>query len=89
MRNEADVKAEILASVYPHNFFGQNQVVFIDKGANDGLKPGNRMFIIRRGDAWRQSLATNGEAQRIKLESNSPAELETMPRPRDEGRFPE
>src|ERR1019366_2633715 len=88
-RNDVDLKAEVLASVVPHNFYGQNQLVFLNKGSDAGLKPGNRLFIIRRGDSWRQSLTTETSAQRIKLESESPAETERLPRPSNEGSFPE
>jgi hypothetical protein len=87
--NEVDLKADVLASVVPHNFYGRDQIVFLNKGSEAGLKPGNRLFIIRRGDAWRQSLTTDTSAQRIKLESDSPAEIEHMPRPKNEGNFPE
>ena len=79
MRNEKDVNAQVLASVYPHNFYGQNQIVFIDKGAEDGLKIGNRLFVIRRGDAWRKSLASDVAGLRIALESDSPADIESPP----------
>lgn len=30
---------------------GEWQVVFLDRGAADGLKPGNQMLVVRRGDA--------------------------------------
>ncbi len=79
VRNEKDVNAQVLASVYPHNFYGQNQVVFIDKGADDGLKIGNRLFVIRRGDAWRKSLASDVAGLRVALESDSPADIESPP----------
>ena len=79
IRNEKDVNAAVLASVYPHNFYGQNQVVFIDKGDEDGLKVGNRLFVIRRGDAWRKSLASDVAGLRIALESDSPADTEKPP----------
>jgi hypothetical protein len=79
VRNDKDVNAQILASLYPHNFYGQNQVVFIDKGQQDGLKPGNRLFVVRRGDAWKKSLASDVAGKRIALESDSPAEVETPP----------
>jgi hypothetical protein len=75
--------------VRPHEFYGQDQVVFVDRGSDDGLKNGNRLFVIRRGDAWRQSLPSEGAAQRIALESDSPAQMEPMPRSKDEARFPE
>jgi LysM domain len=79
IRNEKDVNAQVLASVYPHNFYGQNQVVFIDKGVADGLKIGNRLFVVRRGDAWRKSLASDVAGLRIALESDSPADIEQPP----------
>jgi hypothetical protein len=88
VRNEQDVRAEIITSVMAHPFYGQNQVVFINKGEAAGLKPGNRLFIIRRGDAWHQSMATSTAARRIAMESESPAEIERIPRRNDE-QFPE
>ena len=39
-RNEADVQAHVLASLHPNEFFGQNQVVFIDKGDGRGAQAG-------------------------------------------------
>ena len=65
VRNERDLRASVIASVVPHDFYGQNQVVFINEGERAGLKPGNRLFIVRRGDAWHQSMATSTAAQRI------------------------
>ena len=87
-RNENEVKAQVLASVYPHNFYGQNQVVFIDKGEDDGVKVGNRMFILRRGDAWRQSLASDVAGSRIALEDESPAAVERVPNSTSDSKLP-
>lgn len=89
VRNAVDIRVEILASIHPHNFYGQNQVVFIDKGEQDGLKVGNRLFIIRKGDAWKNSLATSAAANRIALESDSPAAVEKVPTPPNAGVLPE
>lgn len=89
VRNEKDIRAHIIASVHPHNFYGQNQVLFIDQGADDGLKVGNRLFIVRRGDAWRRSLATPGAANRITPESEKLPEMEKTPGTRDESKYPD
>jgi LysM domain len=89
VRNEIDVRARILASVHQHNFYGQNAVIFIDKGEKEGLRTGNRLFIVRKGDAWRASLATEGAATRIALESDSPAAVERVPTPRNPAALPE
>jgi hypothetical protein len=71
-RNDVEVQAHILASIYPNAFWGQSQVVFIDKGMDAGLKPGNRLFVIRRGDAWRKTLITPTAAYRVSADDESP-----------------
>jgi hypothetical protein len=55
-RNRSELSARVLTSVYPHVHYGQDQVVFIDRGGEDGLEPGNRLLVVKRGDSWRQSL---------------------------------
>jgi LysM domain len=89
VRNDSDTQGQVIASVRLHEFFGQNQVVFIDRGAEDGLKIGNRLFVVRRGDAWRATLPTELAGMRIAVESQSPAEIDRVPHARDEGTFPE
>ncbi len=71
-RNDADVQAHVLASLHPNVFFGQSQVVFIDKGEAAGLKPGNRLFVVRRGDAWRRSLVTPAAGYRVSPDDEQP-----------------
>ena len=56
--------------------------MFIDKGEQDGLKVGNRLFIIRKGDAWKNSLATPGAANRIAPVRDPPAPVQKAPPPR-------
>lgn len=89
LRNDVDVEAEVVASLYPHVFYGQNQLVFVNRGAKEGLKPGNRLHIIRKGDAWGKSLATPNAATRITIESPSPADVEKVPTPRNPKALPE
>lgn len=69
-RNETDVWARVLTSMYPHEFVGQNQVVFIDKGSKDGLVPGNRLFVVRRGDSWRKTLSTASKTARARVRTD-------------------
>lgn len=57
VRNEKYVEARILTALYPHAFFGGNQVLFLDRGAKDGVKPGNRFLAVRRGDRWVEGLS--------------------------------
>lgn len=80
LRNDKELKASIVASIYPHNFYGQHQVVFIDKGHEDGLKPGNRLFIMRRGDDWRRSLKSDVAGQRVDQFSETPNDTQKIPK---------
>ncbi len=91
LRNERDVHAHVLASLRPNQFFGQNQVVFIDKGEAAGLKPGNRLFVVRRGDAWRQTLVNPEAGHRISPDDERPMPpMEQTPGSRgDDAKFPE
>lgn len=89
VRNDKDINATVTASVHPHQIYAQNQVVFIDRGAEDGLKPGNRLFVLKKGDQWHKSLTTRSSARRIALESDSPAATENVPRPPSESVLPE
>jgi hypothetical protein len=90
-RNEGEVQAHVLASVYPNEFWGQNQVVFVDKGEDAGLKPGNRLFIVRRGDAWRQTLVTPTAGNRVSADDEKPMPaLEKTPGAhKDEENYPD
>ena len=91
LRNETDVQAHVLASLHPNELFGQNQVVFIDKGDTAGLKPGNRLFIVRRGDAWRRSLVTPGAGYRVSADDERPMPpMENTPGARrEEEKYPD
>jgi hypothetical protein len=86
-----EVTARILTSLYPHVYFGKDQLVFIDKGSEDGLKPGNRLRALRRGDTWRRKLKTADYHARMRLELNAP----DMPKPEvtplrgDDEKFPD
>lgn len=61
VRNDKTVEAKIVGALYPFEFYGQGQTVFIDKGSEDGLEPGNRLFAVSRGDEWRLGLDNAGE----------------------------
>jgi hypothetical protein len=85
------VWARVLTSIHPHVYMGQNQLVFLDHGSEDGLALGNRMLIVRRGDTWRKSLATTTRSARDTLRVDSPehAEIRTTTLRRDDKDFPD
>ncbi len=80
IRSEVDLEAKILAAVYPYQFYGQNQVVFLDRGSADGVKPGNRFFAIRRGDPWIDNLGTAGQMAKVRArtEDDRPARVDPL-----------
>jgi hypothetical protein len=50
-RNLEGVVAGVLGT---DKIIGDWQIVFIDRGANDGVRVGNQMQVVRRGDAYPQ-----------------------------------
>jgi hypothetical protein len=78
VRNETEVWAHVSASLYPYVLYGQNQVVFIDKGQAEGLVMGNRLFAISHGDEYRKTLfgASDYAAATVHYESEKPATVE-------------
>jgi hypothetical protein len=86
--NTATVKARVLTSLYPHVYMAQEQVVFLDRGSEDGLKPGNRLLIVRRGDTWRTTLEQSTR-DRVRMDSPENAEVEKTPLPGEQDKFPE
>ncbi len=89
LKNTANVSARVLTSLYPHVFLAQNQVVFLDHGSQDGLKPGNRMFVQRRGDAWRQSLTAKMNGDRLRTDAPEAVLVERTPLRGENEKFPQ
>jgi LysM domain len=48
---KVDAQGTIVAMLSHDQLIGQGEVVFIDLGKSSGLEVGNRMFVVRRGDA--------------------------------------
>lgn len=55
VRNETDMVATVLASLMPVENYSDNQIVYLDKGGAEGVRLGNRFFVVRRGDAYQRS----------------------------------
>jgi LysM domain len=77
-RNEQDVEAKIIAALYPSQFYGQHQIVFLDKGEKEGVRPGNRFFAVRHGDRYRATLDGAGALAKFrpKMEDDRAAQVE-------------
>ncbi|MBK8253781.1 MAG: LysM peptidoglycan-binding domain-containing protein [Polyangiaceae bacterium] len=89
--SEVDLEAQIIASVYPYQLYGQNMVAFIDKGEKEGVKAGMRFFAIRRGDGWQKTLKNSAvySDKRSLVEDDRPAEIEATPKTPDDDKLPD
>jgi hypothetical protein len=74
--NERDLEARVVAALDPGALVASQQVVFLDVGAEDGVKVGNRFFLLRAGDAWRESNVYRGDRGEAVPEAPEP---ETYP----------
>ena len=81
VRNNKTIEAKIVGALYPFEFYGQGQTVFIDKGQEDGLEIGNRLFAVSRGDEWRLGLNNAGNLadKRAITEDDRNARVEDTP----------
>jgi hypothetical protein len=89
--SDRDLDANILASVYPDVLYGQNQVLFIDRGDRDGVKPGMRFFIVMRGDRWLRAIHSAGQlaTERPRVEDDRPDKVDDMPTAIDNSLLPD
>ena len=90
-KTHAQVATRVLTSIYPNVYIAQDEIAFLDKGSEDGLQPGSRLFVVRKGDSWRASLTTGSPMTRARALINSPepAAAEDTPTDGDEKKFPE
>lgn len=57
--NARDVESEVVATLRPQQILGDQQIVFVAAGSEEGVQLGNRWFVIRRGDEWRRTLTSD------------------------------
>jgi hypothetical protein len=88
--NEVELRGTVISSIQPNVMYGQNQIILIDKGEDDGLKVGNRLFVVRRGDPWKKGLSSTGElsAQKVTL-GEGPAVVRPNELPPDSDDLPD
>ncbi len=54
---DRDLVTHVAATLRPHELFGEQQIVFIPVGSEQGVQTGQRFFVTEAGDRWRDSLA--------------------------------
>jgi len=91
VKSDKDLQARIVAALYPHAFYGSQQIVFLDKGEKEGVVPGMRFFGLRRGDRWRFSVRGAGKFATVRpvIEDDRPAKTEDTPAGGDDKAYPD
>jgi hypothetical protein len=56
--NQSDMQALVVATLLPHELLGAEDLVFIDRGKDDGVEIGNRFIVTRRGDGYEPLLSS-------------------------------
>lgn len=75
---EQSLRAQVVASLYPRKLPASNQMVFVDRGSENGVKVGNRFYIVRQGDEWRRS-AERSIGREVETTVKLPKEPEHYP----------
>jgi LysM repeat protein len=55
--DKSDMQALVVATLLPHELLGAEDLVFIDRGKDDGVEIGNRFVVTRRGDGYQPLLS--------------------------------
>lgn len=78
--NEVDKEGTLFTALAPGELYGQGQVVFVDLGEGSGLKPGNTLEVIRRGDGLHRTMPSRSAALRLETGGDR-RELQRIDRP--------
>ena len=54
--NDRELKGHVIAFLDPIIIAAAHQVAFVDRGSEQGVREGNRFFVIEKRDAYRKSL---------------------------------
>lgn len=56
--NDRNLEGTVAATLYPRDIVGDQQLIFTELGSEDGVRLGNRFFVVREQDPWFDSLAS-------------------------------
>lgn len=57
--NDRDLQGTVAATLYPRDIVGDQQLIFVELGTEEGVRLGNRFFVVREQDPWFDSLASS------------------------------
>jgi hypothetical protein len=74
---QKDLEAEVIATFHGTKFVAGEDLVFVDRGRNQGVDPGNRFLVVRRGDGYRRLLQDQDDVN-SKFPQETVAELTVL-----------
>lgn len=77
--NERDLVAHVVAMPNPRMIVGGQYVVIVDRGEQDGVRLGNRLFLTRRGDPMLQNNRNNGRLVRMPIDRDGDGQMDAPP----------
>lgn len=57
--NDRDLQGTVAATLYPHDIVGDQNLIFTELGSEEGVRVGNRFFVVREIDPWFDSLQSS------------------------------
>jgi LysM domain len=52
VKDKQDLTGVVVATLHPHELVADDNIVFVDRGKDDGVEIGNRFVVTRRGDGY-------------------------------------
>jgi hypothetical protein len=77
--NDRDLVGRIVAMPNPRIIVGGQYVVIVDRGEQDGVRLGNRLFLTRRGDPMLQNNRNNGRQVRLSIDRDGDGQIDAPP----------
>jgi hypothetical protein len=74
---DRDLATHVAAALRPREILGEQQVVFVPVGREEGVRMGNRFFIVSAGDPWREQVP--GSANNAGATVDAPPQPEQLP----------
>lgn len=85
--NAQELTAEVAATLRPLTLSADSQLVFVNVGSESGVEVGNRFFVVRSGDEWRDGLQGGGITYGETIEgAREPGDEDYLPEVVAEGR---
>ncbi|MFK7990166.1 MAG: LysM peptidoglycan-binding domain-containing protein [Sandaracinaceae bacterium] len=74
---DRDLESRVAATLRPRELLGEQQIIFVPVGEEDGVRLGWRFLVVESGDRWRDGLSSSPRTHGASV--NAPDEPEQYP----------